>query len=85
MVHLFLYNMNQGKSYSPNLYESIITNKLDFTLIMKGILGKIRKSSFKRSLYSTENNDNLLGHYLAGFGFCLLKKKYIFFYKKKTR
>jgi hypothetical protein len=34
---------------------------------MKGKLSKISKSSFKRRQYhSSSNNDNLLGHYLAG-------------------
>ncbi|KAF2135062.1 uncharacterized protein K452DRAFT_261118, partial [Aplosporella prunicola CBS 121167] len=33
----------------------------------KGKLGKRSKSSFKRRQYhSSSNNDNLLGHYLAG-------------------
>jgi hypothetical protein len=34
---------------------------------VKGKLGKISKSSFERHQYhSPSNNDNLLGHYLAG-------------------
>jgi ABC-type nickel/cobalt efflux system permease component RcnA len=41
---------------------------------MKGKLSKIFKSSFKRRQYhSSSNNDNLLGHYLAGLieGLCV--------------
>lgn len=33
---------------------------------MKGMLGKIYKSSFKRSLCNPGKDDKLLGHYLAG-------------------
>jgi hypothetical protein len=34
---------------------------------VKGKLGKTYKSSFERHQYhSSSNNDNLLGHYLAG-------------------
>ena len=61
MIHLI------GERYSPTLYESININRLYFTLIVKDKSGKISKSSFKRHLYhSSSNNDNLLGHYLAG-------------------
>lgn len=61
MIHLI------GEKYSPTLYENINTNRLYFTLIVKGKLSKISKSFFKRRQYhSSSNNDNLLGHYLAG-------------------
>ena len=61
MIHLI------GEKYSPILYESININNLCFTLIVTGKLSKISKSSFKRRQYhSSSNNDNLLGHYLAG-------------------
>lgn len=56
-----------GEKYSPTLYESIKINRLFFTLIVKGKLSKILKSSFLRRLsHSSFNNDKLLGHYLAG-------------------
>ena len=61
MIHLI------GEKYSPILYESININNLCFTLIVTGKLSKISKSSFKRRQYHpSSNNDNLLGHYLAG-------------------
>jgi len=56
-----------SERYSPILYENINTNRLYFTKTVRGKLGKIFKSSFKRRQYhSSSNNDNLLGHYLAG-------------------
>lgn len=56
-----------GERYSPILYENINRNRIYFTKTDKAKLGKILKSSFKRRQYhSSSNDENLLGHYLAG-------------------
>jgi len=59
----------KGENIVQSLYENININKLYFTLIMKGKLGKISKSSFKRHLSDnsvSKDPDKLIGHYLAG-------------------
>lgn len=61
--------------YSPIFYESINTIKPYFTLIMKGKLSKMSKSSFKCCLsnFSANNDpDKFLAHYLAGLAFFLI-------------